>query len=206
MNKPMEKKNSEPKTLATLDAVFSACYRLAATGVTPTYEILCNEFNASTGTIKPLIQAWKDSLRTMGEWEIPEATQKILDSNQAILWSSLCKLAQSKVICETHDLNQKLKEATKKIEAYENVNTRNLEENSELKNSFEKTANENITLANELHESMTKISHMEERIRFLESENNKLRVINETLHAKDIEIATLKGKIEGLVAAKGDKQ
>lgn len=206
MNKLVEKKNAEPKTLATLEAVFSACYRLAATGVTPTYELLCNEFNASTGTIKPLIQAWKDSLRTMGEWEIPEATQKILESNQAILWGSLCKLAQSKVICETHDLNQKLKEARKKIEAYENANERNLVENSELNNNFEKTANENITLANELHESMTKVSHLEERIRVLELENDKLRGNNEKLHEKDIEIATLKGKIEGLFTAKGGNQ
>lgn len=206
MNKLVEKKNAEPKTLATLEAVFSACYRLAATGVTPTYELLCNEFNASTGTIKPLIQAWKDSLRTMGEWEIPEATQKILESNQAILWGSLCKLAQSKVICETHDLNQKLKEASKKIESYENANERNLVENSELNNNFEKTANENITLANELHESMTKVSHLEERIRVLELENDKLRGNNEKLHEKDIEIATLKGKIEGLVTAKGGNQ
>lgn len=206
MNKSSEKKNSEPKTLATLDAVFSACYRLAATGVTPTYEILCEEFNASTKTIKPLIQAWKESLVSIGEWEVPEATQKILDSNQAVLWGALCKLAQSKVVCETHDLNQKLKEAKNKLEAYEKTNTNSLEENSELRNKFEEVANENISLASQLHEASTKISHLEDSIRSLESENLKLKSVNETLHAKEIEIATLNGKIEGLIAALGDRK
>lgn len=203
MSKLPSKTAAKPKTTAVFDAVFEFCDRQAAQGIEPTYEMVTNHFGASNGTVGPFIKAWRESRPTTNQWDIADSTQAVLDDAQAAMWSALCRLAQSKLNCETHELNRNLREANAQIKAYEEVHE-NLNSVLESEKALtKKIAEDSLELASQLHEAQQKLREAEAAAKELNAlQASKQRIENELQKAL-LQVAKLEGQIEGMRAERG---
>lgn len=203
MNKLSPKTAAKPKTTAVVDAVFEFCDRQVAQGIEPTYEMVASHFSASNGTVGPFIKAWRESRPTTDQWDIADSTQAVLDDAQAAMWSALCRLAQSKLNCETHELNRNLREANAQIKAYEEVNE-NLNSALESEKALTKqTAQDSLDLASQLHEAQQKLRESEAAAKELNALQARTKFLEIELQKSTLQVAKLEGQIEGMRAERG---
>ena len=203
MNKLPPKTAAKPKTTAVVEAVFEFCDRQVAQGIEPTYELVARHFCASNDTVGPFIKAWRETRSIAEQWDLADATQAVFNDAQAAMWSAACRQAQARLLSETHDLKQNLREANAQIKAYEEVNE-NLNSALESQKALTKqTAEDSLELASQLHEALEKLRESEAAAKELNAlQASKQRFENELQKAL-LQVAKLEGQIEGMRAERG---
>lgn len=204
MKKSAEETTSLSKTKAGLPAVFDFCDRKAALGEVPTYEILAAHFGASNKTVGPHFRAWKELHEASDIWDMPEALMAALQDAQHTMWRAMSRIAQSKLMCETHDLKRQLKEADVKLtscnEVIENLQQQ-LAQETELRKS---EANDALQTASDLYAAQQEAHEAKQAAAQLPLVQAELAAVQQQLHAKTMEVATLNGIIEGIRSERGN--
>ena len=205
MKKSTPKSDLAPKTSASADAVFEFCDRLAAQGLSPTYEQVSRHFSASNDTIGPHIRAWHESRPSATQWEMSEATKVSLDEAQSLMWGAVCRLAQSKLFAETHDLKRDLRQAQAQVGACEEV-IENLKNSlAAEKDRANQAAEDALDLANELHEAKQRIHETEAAEKELSALRMQMQALEQELQKAVIQAAKLEGQIEGMRTERENK-
>lgn len=204
MTKPTQAKTSKSKTNAGLPQVFEYCDRKAALGEMPTYDTLAKHFEASNDTFGPHFRAWRDLYEASDIWDMPEALIATLQDAQHTMWRAMSRLAQSKLVCETHDLKRQLKEADVKLtscnEVIENLQQQLAQETESRKSE----ANDALQTASDLYAAQQEAHEAKQAAAQLPLVQAELAAVQQQLHAKTMEVATLNGIIEGIRSERGN--
>lgn len=203
MTKSTGKSEASPHTAATPENVFRYCDQLAALGITPTYQKLTVQFNASNDTVGPLLKAWKEARASANPWQMSDALKEMFADAQETMWQAVCQLAQSKLIYEMHSLQNDLKEYQAKLLAGDEVITNLQRELEAAKAVAKKSAEDCLAQASDLHhaqERLEQTAYANQQIAELKLELQSTQL---KLHSKELEVEKLLGKIEGLLAARG---
>lgn len=204
MKKPTEENTGTPKTKASATAVFELCDRMVATGATPTYELLAEHFGASNKTIAPHFRAWKEVRESSDIWDMPESLLATLADSQHTMWRAMAHLAQSKLVCETHDFKRRLVEAEAKLSSNAEVIAHLEQELAQEKEQRKIEANDALQTANELYLAQQELVEAQKSLANCADIEAALAKVQKQLHSKELEVATLTGHIEGMRAQKGN--
>ena len=204
MKKSAEENTGTPKTKASATAVFELCDRMGATGVTPTYELLAEHFGASNKTIAPHFRAWKDVRESSDIWDMPESLLATLADSQHTMWRAMAHLAQSKLVCETHDFKRRLTEAEAKLNSNGEVIAHLEQELVQEKEQRKIEANDALQTANDLYVAQQELAEAQKSLANCADIEAALAKVQKQLHFKELEVATLTGHIEGMRAQKGN--
>ena len=203
MKKSAEETTSSSKTKAGLPAVFDFCDRKAALGEVPTYEILAAHFGASNKTVGPHFRAWKELHEGSDIWDMPEALTATLQDAQHTMWRAMSRIAQSKLVCETHDFKRQLKEAAVKLSSCDEVNENLQQQLTQEKELRKSEANDALEIASELHAAKQEAQEAKQAVVQLQVVQAELAEVQKQLLAKTIEVASLNGIIEGIRSERG---
>ena len=204
MKKPTEENTGTPKTKASATAVFELCDRMVATGATPTHELLAEHFGASNKTIAPHFRAWKEVRESSDIWDMPESLLATLADSQHTMWRAMAHLAQSKLVCETHDFKRRLVEAEAKLSSNAEVIAHLEQELEQEKEQRKIEANDALQTANELYLAQQELVEAQKSLANCADIEAALAKVQKQLHSKELEVATLTGHIEGMRAQKGN--
>ncbi len=204
MKKPTEENTGTPKTKATATAVFEFCDRMVATGVAPTYDLLAEHFGASNKTIAPHFRAWKEVRESSDIWDMPESLLATLADSQHTMWRAMAHLAQSKLVCETHDFKRRLVEAEAKLSSNAEVIAHLEQELAQEKEQRKIEANDALQTANDLYLAQQELAEAQKLLANCADLEDALAKVQKQLHAKELEVATLTGLIEGMRTHKGN--
>lgn len=197
MNKTTPAKTRTSKTKAGLPEVFEYCDRKVALGEVPTYDVLAKHFEASNDTVGPHFRAWKELHEASDIWDMPEAVTAMLQDAQHTMWRAMSRIAQSKLVCETHDLKRQLKEAAVKLACCDEVNENLQQQLTQEKELRKSEANDALEIASELHAAKQEAQEAKQAVAQLQVVQAELAEVQKQLRAKELEVATLNGRIEG---------
>lgn len=204
MKKTAEAKTSTSKTKAGLPEVFEYCDRKVALGEMPTYDTLAKHFEASNETFGPHFRAWKELHEASDIWDMPESLTAMLQDAQLTMWRAMSRIAQSKLVCETHDLKRQLKEAEVKLSSCNEVNE-NLQQQLAQEATLRKSeANDALQTASDLYAAQQEAQEAKQAAAQLPLIQAELVAVQQQLHAKAMEAATLNGIIEGIRSERGN--
>lgn len=204
MKKPTEAKTSTSKTKAGLPEVFEYCDRKVALGEVPTYDVLAKHFGASNETFGPHFRAWKELHEASDIWDMPEAVLATLQDAQHTMWRAMSRIAQSKLVCETHDLKRQLKEAEVKRASCNEVN-KNLQQQLTQETELRKSeANDALQTASDLYAVQQEAHEAKQASAQLPLVQVELAAVQQQLHVKAMEVAKLNGIIEGIRSERGN--
>ena len=196
---------SNQKTRATVQAIAQYCDSLAANGVEPTYEALAKHFKASNSTISAHLKAWQQTRPDTSLWLLPDDLRTHAEEILQTVWSQVCKVAQSKLICETLELKQKLHVALAQIASCEEANQR-LEEqllDTQLKCHLAETkALASSSLAPKLEQREQQFFSLSKEHEILKAEHQKLQ---DQLRESELQLAHLNGVLEGVRGQKSSQ-
>ena len=204
MKKPAEENTGTPKTKASATAVFELCDRMVATGGTPTYDLLAEHFGASNKTIAPHFRAWKEVRESSDIWDMPESLLATLADSQHTMWRAMAHLAQSKLVCETHDFKRRLTEAEAKLNSNTEVIAHLEQELAQEKEQRKIEANDALQTANDLYVAQQELAEAQKSLANCADIEAALAKVQKQLHSKELEVATLTGLIEGMRTPKGN--
>lgn len=204
MKKPAEENTGTPKTKATATAVFELCDRMVATGVAPTYDLLAEHFGASNKTIAPHFRAWKEVRESSDIWDMPESLLATLADSQHTMWRAMAHLAQSKLVCETHDFKRRLVETEAKLNSNAEVIAHLEQELAEEKEQRKTEANDALQTANDMYVAQQELADAQKTLADFANLETELVRVQKQLHSKELEVATLTGLIEGMRTPKGN--
>ena len=204
MNKTTPAKTRTSKTKAGLPEVFEYCDRKVALGEVPTYDVLAKHFEASNDTVGPHFRAWKELHEASDIWDMPEAVTAMLQDAQHTVWRAMSRIAQSKLVCETHDLKRQLKEAAVKLASCDEVNENLQQQLTQEKELRKSEANDALQTASDLYAAQQEAQEAKQAAAQLPLVQAELAAVQQQLHAKTVEVATLNGIIEGIRSERGN--
>lgn len=136
-------------------------------------------------------------------WDMPEAVLATLQDAQHTMWRAMSRIAQSKLVCETHDLKRQLKEADVKLSSCNEV-IENLQQQLAQEATLRKSeANDALQTASDLYAVQQEAQEAKQAAAQLPLIQAELVAVQQQLHAKAMEVATLNGIIEEIRLERG---
>ena len=137
-------------------------------------------------------------------WDMPESLLATLADSQHTMWRAMAHLAQSKLVCETHDFKRRLVETEAKLNSNAEVIAHLEQELAQEKEQRKTEANDALQTANDLYVAQQELAEAQKSLANCADIEAALAKVQKQLHSKELEVATLTGLVEGMRTQKGN--
>ena len=129
---------------------------------------------------------------------MPESLLATLADSQHTMWRAMAHLAQSKLVCETHDFKRRLVETEAKLNSNAEVIAHLEQELAEEKEQRKTEANDALQTANDLYVAQQELAEAQKSLANCADIEAALAKVQKQLHSLELLVEKLKGIIDGM--------